>query len=233
MSLRGPGLGFGLFASVALHVGLIAAFFAVRSAPVSTPPVYNIQLLAAPTGTPSLGVVQPTPKAPVAQPRASTPPPKAAPRVPVPAAKTRGRVPKQATDMPPSRAKPAAPKAAATAGSAAGGTGADAVTIDVENGLDFPYPAYLKNIENQIAIRFHPSSRGALKAVVQFLIRRDGSVPEESISLVTSSGVFTFNQEARGAVEAAAHDHAFGPLPPGFHEDVLPVNFHFDPSILH
>jgi outer membrane biosynthesis protein TonB len=234
VSLRGPGIGVGLFASVLLHVGLIAAFLTLRSRPVPTPPVYNIQLLAAPTGTPAIGVVQPAPAAPAAPARTTPAPPKAAPRTPVPAATSRARrVPKQVTETPPARAKPAPATAAPTAGSAAGGSGADAVTIDIENGMDFPYPAYLKNIENQIAIRFHPSSRGALKAVVQFLIRRDGSVPEESISIVTSSGVFTFNEEARGAIEAAAHDRAFGPLPAGFHVDVLPVNFHFDPSILH
>lgn len=230
---RGPGLGLGLFASVVLHVGVIAAFLALRSTPVAAPPVYNIQLLAAPTGTPSLGVVQPPPAAAVTPPAPAAAPPTVS-RTPVPAAKARTRrAPRQVTEMPPTRTKPAPASRAPAAGSASGGRGADAVTIDVENGLDFPYPAYLKNIENQIAIRFHPSNHGALKAVVQFLIRRDGSVPEESIQIVTSSGVFTFNQEARGAVEEAAHDHAFGPLPPGFHDDVLPVNFHFDPSILH
>ena len=61
VSLRGPGIGVGLFASVLLHVGLIAAFLTLRSRPVATPPVYNIQLLAAPTGTPAIGVVQPAP----------------------------------------------------------------------------------------------------------------------------------------------------------------------------
>jgi hypothetical protein len=232
--LRGPGLGIGIFASILLHAGLIAAFLALRSAPVASPPMYNIQLLAAPPGTPALGVVAPT-ALPAAAPPPTIAPPRTAPapRTPVPATtKHAPPAPRQATEMPPARATPTVAKAPAAA-SAAGGRGADAVTIDVENGLDFPYPAYLKNIENQIAVRFHPSSKGALKAVVQFLIRRDGSVPEESISLVTSSGVFPFDQEATGAVEAAAHDHAFGPLPPGFRDDVLPVNFHFDPSIFH
>ena len=232
ISRRGPGLGLGLFASMLLHAGLIFAFLALRSAPVAAPPTYNIQLLAAPPRTPAIGVVQPA--ASTAPQPATVAPPRTtpAPRVPVPATtKHAPPAPRQATELPPSHA--ASAKTGPAAGSAAGGRGADAVTIDVENGLDFPYPAYLKNIENQIAVRFHPSSKGALKAVVQFLIRRDGSVPSESISLVTSSGVFPFDEEATGAVEAAAHDHAFGPLPPGFHEDVLPVNFHFDPSILH
>lgn len=234
-AVRGPGLGLGLFASVVFHAGLVAAFLALRSAPVAAPPTYNIQLLAAPPGTPALGVVQPTAAPAAAPPRTVIPPRTApAPRTPIPATtKHAPPAPRQATEMPPARTQPTPVAKAPPAGSATGGRGADAVTIDVENGLDFPYPAYLKNIENQIAVRFHPPSKGALKAVVQFLIRRDGSVPEESISLVTSSGVFPFDQEATGAVEAAAHDHAFGPLPPGFREDVLPVNFHFDPSILH
>ena len=62
-----------------------------------------------------------------------------------------------------------------------------------------------------------------------FTIRRDGSVAPESIRLVSPSAVYSFNQDAIAAVEAAANRNAFGPLPPGFREDILPVRFTFDP----
>jgi hypothetical protein len=35
-----------------------------------------------------------------------------------------------------------------------------------------------------------------------------------------------------GAVEAAARANAFGPLPQGFTDDVLPVIFSFDPRLI-
>jgi TonB family protein len=65
---------------------------------------------------------------------------------------------------------------------------------------------------------------------VTFLLRRDGSVADIRIS--TRSGNFEFDQEAMGAIEAAARAGAFGPLPEGFPDDVLPVIFSFDPRVL-
>jgi hypothetical protein len=35
-----------------------------------------------------------------------------------------------------------------------------------------------------------------------------------------------------GAVDAAAQARAFGPLPQGFSDDVLPVIFSFDPRLI-
>jgi hypothetical protein len=49
---------------------------------------------------------------------------------------------------------------------------------------------------------------------------------------VTRSGNYSFDQRAYGAVEAAANAKAFGALPPGFREDILPVRFRFTPSIM-
>jgi protein TonB len=117
------------------------------------------------------------------------------------------------------------------AGGETGGRGTDVATVLTE-GIEFPFPGYLENIVRQIALRFKPSARGALRAEVAFLIRRDGSVPAESIRLVTRSGVYSFDLEAQGAVEAAANQRAFGALPAGFADDVLPVTFRFDPKLL-
>ena len=130
---------------------------------------------------------------------------------------------------PAAAARPAAPKAAAApvaGGGPTGGRGADVANVQVD-GIDFPYPGYLQNVVRQIAVNFKPS-RGGLTAVVAFLIRRDGSVT--GIRLTTRSGVYSFDTEAMGAVEAAAR--SFGPLPAGFSDDALPVIFSFDPRLI-
>jgi protein TonB len=98
------------------------------------------------------------------------------------------------------------------------------------DGIAFPYPGYLENVVRQIALRFKPPGGGALTAVVAFLIRRDGTVT--GIRLTTRSGVYSFDTEAMGAVDAAAQSRAFGPLPQGFTDDVLPVIFSFDPRLI-
>jgi outer membrane biosynthesis protein TonB len=105
------------------------------------------------------------------------------------------------------------------------------VTVNT-GGIDFPYPGYLENIVRQIALRFKPATRGALRAEVFFMINRDGSVPPSSIRLVTRSGVYSFDADAQGAVEAAANAKSFGALPAGFTSDALPVTFRFDPRLL-
>ena len=71
-----------------------------------------------------------------------------------------------------------------------------------------------------------------LIADVRFIIRRDGTRRSESIRLVTSSGNYSFDQKALGAVEAAANAKAFGRFRHGFREDILPVTFPFLPRAL-
>ncbi len=95
-------------------------------------------------------------------------------------------------------------------------------------GIDFPYPVYLNNVVRQIALQFKPSARGALTAEVAFMIRRDGSIA--GLRITKRSSVFSFDQDALAAVEVASR--AFGPLPQGFSDDVLPVIFSFDPRLI-
>jgi protein TonB len=115
-------------------------------------------------------------------------------------------------------------------GGPTGGRGADVANIRTQ-GIEFPYPAYLNNIVRQIALRFAPANSSApLRAEVRFLLHRDGTVSD--ITVVTRSGKYAFDLDAQGAIEAAAVDRAFGPLPSGFPDDVLPVVFSFDPSLL-
>jgi protein TonB len=98
-------------------------------------------------------------------------------------------------------------------------------------GIDFPHPGYLNNIVRQIALRFKPRNPNApLRAEVMFLLHRDGSV--SNVRFLTRSGNYAFDLEAQGAIEAAAGAGAFGPLPEGFRDDVLPVAFSFDPQVL-
>jgi outer membrane biosynthesis protein TonB len=72
-----------------------------------------------------------------------------------------------------------------------------------------------------------PGGNVALRAEVSFLIRRDGSVVD--IVLVKRSGNFSFDLSAQGAIEAAGASRAFGALPDGWQDDVLPVSFYFTP----
>jgi outer membrane biosynthesis protein TonB len=133
-----------------------------------------------------------------------------------------------ATPVPPA---PPNPAPAAAAAGATGGHGTDVASVHTE-GADFPYPQYLENIVRVIAQRFKPQGNTAARAEVSFIIRRDGSIVPTSIQFVTRSGNFAFDLEAEGAVEQAAAVKAFGPLPAGFADDVLPVVFSFDPRVL-
>jgi protein TonB len=130
--------------------------------------------------------------------------------------------------MPPA-AKPVPKTAAPRAGGGPeGGAGTDVATVQTE-GIDFPFPGYLNNIVRQVALNFKPSdTNAALRADVKFLIYRNGSV--KIVHFVTRSGSYAFDLEAQGSIESAAPN--FGPLPDGFHDDVLPVTFRFDPRII-
>jgi periplasmic protein TonB len=227
------GSAFG--AAAVLHVGFAAALiFVANTAPTVMPPVYKVNIVAAPPGPRQIGIVPPTPTTPPPPtPEPVTPPPLTAPppvvptftKKPAPAAPK----PTRATPTPPTPAKPA-PKQPIAGGGPQGGTGTDVATVQLDQGIDFPYPAYLDNIVRQVALNFKPDDPNTgLRAVVFFLIRRDGTVT--GLQFRTRSGDYAFDLEARGAVEKAAG--VFGPLPTDFHDDVLPVYFSFDPRLLH
>jgi protein TonB len=219
--------------SAVLHAGIIASIFLLRaSAPRMMPPMYRVDLVAAPPGVRAPGIVTDAP-APVAAAKA---PPKAetrsrGPTAPVLKNKKLEKVAKQATPnvTPKSTPQPAKP-ATKAGGGTSGGVGADVATVRTE-GIEFPFPGYLTNIVRQIALNFSPRNPNApLKAEVMFLIRRDGSVT--GFRFLSRSGSYAFDLECQGAVEAVAAARAFGPLPAGFTDDVLPVIFSFDPRIL-
>jgi protein TonB len=105
-------------------------------------------------------------------------------------------------ELTPGAAQPALPETL--------GTGA---VVNVSTpGLAFPYPEYLRNIVQEVYRRWQRTlGNAALRAEVSFLVLRDGSVRE--IRLSRSSGNFSFDLSAQGAVEAAGGAGAFGPLP--------------------
>jgi protein TonB len=182
------------------------------------PPVYEVELVAAPRPDPqarrapdvvqrpaerTVPTEQPARRTTVAQ----TPPPPQQTNV--------EREPAPRTNPPEGPAPGETPS-----------TGTDPATIKVE-GEAFPYPEYLRNIVSQVFRRWQrPGGNTALKAEVLFLIHRDGSV--SNVRFVVRSGSFSFDLEAQGAIEAASG--AFGPLPEGYVNDVLPVSFFFDPQ---
>lgn len=237
---RPARLGGPLVGSLLLHALAVAGvIFAAsrRSAPPALPPIYRVDIVAAPPGPRAQGVVSPE-ATPPAQPEEATPPPRAetAPRemaAPVkrPAARPRKPSPPATPTIVKSKTRPAPNTPQTRAGGGPeGGRGTDVATVRTE-GIEFPYPGYLNNIVRQIAVRFEPDNpRAPLRAEVAFLVHRDGSV--SNFRFVQRSGAYAFDLEAQGAVEAAARARAFGPLPQGFPDDVLPVIFSFDPRLL-
>jgi protein TonB len=231
----GTPLGAPLAAAVALHVVVLAAVLVQRNAKaIALPPTYRVDLVAAPPGPRAAGVVQPPKPTPTPPPPKPTQPPptRQTPNtksMPLPQPKPTKAPPPAATPTPaPVVPKPATP-APVAGGGPTGGRGTDVATVHTE-GIDFPFPGYLQNIVRQVALNFHPDPGSSARAVVKFLIKRDGSVV--GIEFVNRSGNYGFDLEARGAIEAAGNARSFGPLPEGFRDDVLPVIFSFDPRVL-
>ena len=229
--------------SAMLHVAVLAALIAVRSGKtLERPPAYRVELIGAAGMKRQMGIV--AEPAVLEAAATKTPAPAAAERpaeLPKPAApKPRAEPvskPKQATPnvsktkaaSATAVAKPTQKTAPPTAGSGSKtGKGTD-VTNMVSEGIEFPYPVYLNQIVRQIKLNFQvPPAGTMLVAEVHFLIHRDGSVSD--IQVTKRSGSSAFDREAIGAVEAAGNSRAFGSLPAGFPNDVLPVYFTFSPE---
>ena len=231
----GLRLGMPIGIAAAGHAALLAALFLTRAGRGPTPPpIYRVDIVAAPPGPRAVGEVRP----PTPTPPAPTPPPTRAQSAPTePTVPTRTppppatrRPPRKATPVPPNAATPRTATAPPAGGGPQGGRGTDVATVRTQ-GIEFPYPGYLNNIVRQIALRFSPRNPNApLRAEMRFLIHRDGTVSD--MSFVARSGNYAFDLDAQGAVEAAGDARAFGPLPSGFPDDVLPVVFSFDPAVL-
>lgn len=250
MSARhaGESKHLGSFALSALFHALLATF-AFQSLkqpkPIALPPMYRVNIVAAPAGERAIGEVRSGPSAPAKPVTTPSTPQSSVKEMPLPQARPVRKPPVRATPVeaktpptakpsvaptedvkPATQAETQAPKAG---GGPVGGKGTDVATVR-SDGIEFPFPGYLNNIVRQIALNFKPRTDAKLKAEVRFLIHRDGSV--SNLVFVQKSGVFSFDLEAQGAVEAASSTRRFGPLPAGFPDDVLPVVFSFDPEFL-
>lgn len=216
------GRGMAVAGSLAVHVVLGGALTELpRGDRRPPPPVYRVELVAAPRAQPEARRAPETVQRPAERPAPVTPqrPRRStvAPTPPPPEPKTTEREP-----------APRSTPAAEPLPDATPSTGTDPATVKVE-GQEFPYPEYLRNIVAQVYRRWdRPGGNVALKAEVFFLVHRNGTI--SNLRFVNRSGNFTFDLEAQGAIEAAATASAFGALPEGYANDVLPVSFFFDPQ---
>ena len=244
---QGSGLAAPFTFSAVLHAVIATLLFnsLKERKPVALPPMYRVNIVAAPPGERAIGEVKPEAAATRTSVTPPTPAPSTIKEAPVPKAKiapAKARpTPTQTKAAPAAKPKATTPsEAKATTqprtdapkagGGPVGGKGTDVATVRAE-GIEFPFPGYLNNIVRQIALNFKPRNSAArLRAEVRFLIHRDGSVSD--LTFIRKSGNFSFDLEAQGAVEAASSTRAFGPLPTGFPDDVLPVVFSFDPDFL-
>ena len=225
----------GVVGTIAVHGSAIAFALWSGKPPRPMPPVYAVELVAAPApvAAPEAPVATAPPTSTPEPAVPTTPPPKPTSRDTRPAAPKPEPVktpPKPATTPPNPGAQTARRTTTAAVAPAAGETpsnGTDAVTVKTP-GLTFPYPDYLRNLVSQIYRRWERPRGGTRRAEVFFMVLRDGSVRD--IRFLTPSGDFTFDLAAQGAVEAAANDGAFGALPDGYPQDVLPVSFYFEPG---
>ena len=225
-SLKAPIVTSAVFHLVVLGVIVVRS----AAAPPAMPQMYRVNLVAAPAGPRSEGVITNRPAPEQASPTPAAP--EKAPPPPTTKSTTKGAPPRPTKAATPNITKTtkavqtkAPPKAG---GGDVGGSGTDVANVNTA-GIEFPYPGYLQNIVRQIALRFEvPRNAASLIAEVTFLIHRDGTVT--GIRLIRNSGSYVFDQTAIGAVESAGRAGRFGPLPQGFPDDVLPVIFSFTPE---
>lgn len=219
---RTSSLPAGVVGTGVIHgLAVVAILLFAQRAPARAPVVYAVELIAAPAPQAAVrrAAAEATPvaeaeTAPILPPKKVTTP---EPPKPKPANNVK------VDDKAPITKAPVAPIPEATPS-----TGRDVVTLR-QAGLQFEYPEYLRNIMNQIYLRWHQPLVGTnLHAEVAFVILRDGSVKDLEVSV--SSGRADFDLNALGAVEAAGRSRSFGPLPSGFVGDQLPIAFFFAPT---
>ncbi|AHG91089.1 TonB domain-containing protein [Gemmatirosa kalamazoonensis] len=253
----------GIGVSALLHVAALAALLLHRAPPrPAEPPVYRVDLVAAPPGPRSIGTVTPEPPAaapapaptppkatpaPTPPPRAEAPPPKAKPlptpvkakpapakATPVPPTKANTAKAAPKTTTPPKATTPEKSTAKGTPGPRAGGGPEGGKGADVAN-------VHVKGLDFPFP--------GYLANIVRqvalvFSPPRGGAYTADvsflihrdgsvtDVRFVRRSGSYSFDLEAQGAIEAVSSKRAFGPLPDEFRGDVLPVTFSFDPRVI-
>jgi len=208
----------GLAGTAVIHLAAILGLvYTIQPVVTSNQPSYAVELVAA---APAAGAARATPEvAPPPPPTIPKAPPKTVPK-PVKSVKPSVKTPIKTA--PSKTASPVTPLPGETPKG-----GSDIANVKTQ-GKEFPYPEYLRNLVTQIYRRWNrPTGNAALEAEVTFVILRDGTVKE--IKLLRTSRSYSFDEEAQGAIEAAAAAKAFGPLPAGYPADYLPISFLFTP----
>jgi periplasmic protein TonB len=210
--------------SAVVHIGVIAALFAVRTGtPIVIPGPDVIQV----------ALVEPTDQ-PITPPVVA-PPPETRREVPdlAPEEPDGGKAVKPKPAPKPREKKPAEPRPAETAApapalpyAAVGGAGLRG-QVALDQG-DFEFSYYLLLVRNRIAQSWSPPAGLAtggqpVHAVVYFRIARDGSLSE--IRLETASRVEFFD---RSATRAVMISDPLPPLPLGYAGGTLGVHFGFE-----
>ena len=108
--------------------------------------------------------------------------------------------------------------------------GAGGVGIGTTSPLGQQFGWYAKLIIDQVGRNWHtntldPRLTTAPVAIVTFTIRRDGSVPPDSVKVAQSSGLLPVDLSARRAVLDAS---PFQALPPGFNRNEAQIELRFE-----
>lgn len=212
--------GFGLAGTAVVHGLAGVLLLGGASSRRASPPVYKVQLVAAPAPDPAArrapdAVERPAEELPAPLPKAK----------PVPKSAASHAVPPPPPDAARREAAPRTTSKTAPLPGETPSTGNDPVSVSTE-GVAFPFPEYLQNIVVQIRRRWQqPYGNASPEMEVSFFIRRDGSITD--LQFVKRSGSFAFDLEAQGAVEETGRSKVFGPLPSGWESDVLFVRFLF------
>lgn len=208
-------------ASLAVHATLVAvAVLASPAVPELLPPrTYRVHLVAA--------ADESAPERPEPQP----PEPAEEEHRPPPPEPTLSPVPK--TEMPTVVEEEKPPAEPRKEPARADEEGEEEMNIDLAGRScgELLTQAYCDNITRQV-LRYwrRPTGGRHLSAELSFVITEDGAVT--GIEWKQRSGDPGFDLEARGAIEAAGKEQAFGPLPERYPLDRLRVSFFFDPRRL-
>lgn len=202
--------------SVGLHVAVLAFAAFATTAPdlPAMPQTVRVKLVAA---APEDAPVRQDPTPPeVAEEEHRPPPPD-----PTPEPQPRTETPTVQAEVPVEREPEPEPARTEEVGE-------EAVNVQIE-GANTQFPDYFANIIRQVQRYWRPPAGARdLRAEISFVIHRDGSV--DGIEWVRKSGSSVFDLQARGAIETAARQQAFGPLPGLYPSDAMRVSFYFDPT---
>jgi outer membrane biosynthesis protein TonB len=203
------------FEFVSFEIELVSPPPAVQAEEVT--PAREELVVERPAAEPEPVRPEPPPEAPRMERERPRPQPRPEPR--------RAPEPTPSPPEPSPRPTPAAgPEPAPDTPPAAGGEG---INVRME-GLRRDFPEYYANIIRQINRCFRWPGVGTWTAQIYFVIQRDGTIRD--LDVVHPSGNTAFDFEAMGAVECAAGQGRFGPLPEELPYESQPVLFEFRPS---